>query len=301
MLLAFVLMTLAEPVSACNVCACSSMGNSLGILPQFRSHFIGLRQTNRTYRSSHPGTYINPEGFTMQNHYYNTELWGRYSPFKRIQMFGFIPFNTYLKYEKGVDARLQGLGDPSLIANYVLLNTPDSAGGNFKHALLLGGGVKLGLGAYNPLNEAGFQLGSGSHDALLNASYTLRYNNTGFLSEGFFRINGRNSAGYAYGDKLTGSARLFVLKRYGKMSFLPWAGAVFEHSAADRLKGKLQAYTGGNIQYASLGCDVFAGKFQLGCNTQIPLTQNLGGGLIREYGRLSMFLIYHISTAPKCK
>ncbi|MBP8240682.1 MAG: hypothetical protein KAX50_12000 [Saprospiraceae bacterium] len=44
-------------VLACDVCGCAVGGNYLGILPQFRRHFAGVRFQYRTFDSEHPNLF----------------------------------------------------------------------------------------------------------------------------------------------------------------------------------------------------------------------------------------------------
>lgn len=290
-----------DSISACNICACTSMGSNLGILPKFRSHFIGVRQTYRSFSSVHPVSILNPEGGESRETYYNSELWGRWSPLKRLQIFGFLPFNTFQRTEQGKQTQIQGLGDASLLATYIVLNTGDSAGKGLRHALLAGAGAKLSTGKYDPAQFAGFQLGSGANDALVNLSYTLRYKSVGIMGEGNYQVCGTNSSQYRYGNKASVSGRVFSMSTFRKTTFLPYAGLQSELSGTDRLNGRVQDYTGGKATYASLGADLYKGRFQLGASAHLPLRQTLGDGQITAYPRLQMMLVYHFRSKTNCE
>ena len=287
-------------IKACNVCSCTSMGNSIGILPQFKSHFIGIRETYRQFESVHPTSILSPIAIKSQERYYNTELWGRWYPNPNIQIFGFIPFNRFSKTENQVNTTIQGLGDISVLANYILLNTGDSSSNKFKQALSIGSGFKFASGRYNSAEFANFQLGTGSKDILFNASYTIRYQKLGVMSEFNYRLNGNNSSTYKFGNKLSINERFFYFLNLKKLALMAYSGYTFEKSNPDNLNKIKQSFTGGTARYFQVGMDAYKGKFQLGVSSIIPIQQNLGEGQIKEFPRIQINTIFYFNKKNKC-
>lgn len=287
-------------IKACNVCSCTSMGNSIGILPQFKSHFIGIRETYRQFESVHPVSILSPIATKSQERYYNSELWGRWYPHPKIQVFGFIPFNRFSKTENQVSTTIQGLGDISVLANYILLNTGDSSSNKFKQALSIGSGFKFASGRYNSSEFANFQLGTGSKDILFNASYTIRYQKLGVMSEFNYRLNGNNSSTYQFGNKLSINERFFYFLNLKKLALMAYSGYTFEKSNPDNLNKIKQSYTGGTARYFQVGMDAYKGKFQLGVSSIIPIQQNLGEGQIKEFPRIQINTIFYFNKKNKC-
>ncbi len=298
-ILCVILMSM-DTTTACNICSCTGMGNSLGILPRFQSHFIGVRQTYRSYQSTHPASILNPEGSVSNEKYYNSELWARWYPHRKLQVFAFLPYNVFNRKQQSEVKSLSGIGDISLQASYLLLNTGDSANATLKHAFLVGGGIKLPTGHYDKSENPVFQLGTGSRDILFNSSYTIRYKYMGLMCEGNYRLNGSNIDHYTFGNRLGIAAKAFYL--YGKSdnSLLPYAGLNYEQTGRDRLNNKAQDYTGSETAYLVFGTDVYRKQFQFGFNVQLPYMQNTGGGQIREFSRWQLSLIYHLKKKEKC-
>ena len=288
-------------INACNVCSCTSMGNSIGILPQFKSHFIGIRETYRRYESVHPTSILNPVSIKSRETYYNTEIWGRWYPHRKIQVFGFVPLNKFNKAEGQSNTAIQGLGDLSLLVNYVVFNTGDSSTNhNIKQALLIGAGLKLASGRFNSNEFANYQLGSGSTDYLVNASYTLRFKKMGLMSEFNHKSNGVNAFSYQFGNKTSLNERLFYFINKNRWACLLYSAYTFEKSQEDKQNRIKQSYTGGTAQYTQLGIDAYIGKFQIGASCMLPIQQNLGGGQIKEFPRFQINTIFYFNKKNKC-
>jgi hypothetical protein len=170
---------LLQPTLACDVCGCSLGGNYFGILPQFNKNFVGLRWSQAKFHSYIYGGAVLPAQYSNDT-YNKVELWGRYYVNEKLQVFGFIPYayNNMNGSDQVVSAH--GLGDVTLMANYLIINTGGDRTRLFKHSLMAGGGIKLPTGDFK-LEDKGkiinrnFQMGTGSVDFLISAVYTVRY------------------------------------------------------------------------------------------------------------------------------
>lgn len=299
-ILCCVLMMHSYVMNACDICGCSVLSGSPGILPKFRSHLIGFRESVRQFSNIHPPSIINPEGFKSYNHYYTHELWGRWFPHDKIQVFGSLPYNQFRLEENGNTKSLSGFGDASVLVNYLLLNTGDSSNKIFKHVLTLGMGAKFNTGEFDPSEIAGFQLGSGTKDYQAYLSYTTRVNQWGALSEINLRRMGSNPNNYDFGDKLFYAQKVFYWLKLGRNSALPHLGYMYENSGIDKLNGKKQDHTGGYAHLMGIGADFYVANFNLGFNVYKPIYQNIGEGVLNENPRLQLNLIYIINKKPSC-
>ncbi|MBL0740677.1 hypothetical protein JI741_05580 [Chryseolinea sp. Jin1] len=278
-MMVLILLSLAAscPARACDVCGCSLGGNYFGILPLYNKNFVGLRWSQAKFHS-----YIAPTQYLSAQQsndtYAKVELWGRYYLTKRIQLFAFVPYayNNMNGTDQAVSA--SGLGDISIMANYVVVNTGESKS-DFKHTLIAGGGVKLPTGKFD-LEDKGkiinrnFQLGTGSVDFNVNAVYTLRYKKTGINVETGYKINTRNSHEYLFGNQYRASAQLFYWQTAGAFSFLPHAGMNYEQAAMHKDGDIIQVNTGGSAWLGSGGVDIYINRFTLGVNYQKPVSQH---------------------------
>lgn len=277
----------AHVTMACDVCGCSLGGSYFGILPQFNKNFVGLRWSQARFHAymNHQSDYLKPE--TSNDTYQKLELWGRYYVNKRIQLFAFIPysFNSMKGTEQVVSSH--GLGDITLIGNYLLLNTGEDKTKKFKHTWMAGAGVKLPTGDSN-LEDKGvlvnpnFQLGTGSLDFLLSTVYTLRYQKAGLSVESGYKINTRNRNDYVFGNQFHASSQIFYWQNAGLFAFLPNAGVYFEQAAKHRDGTILQANTGGSSVQLMAGLETYVEGFTVGFTYKHPVNQHYNSDNIAD-------------------
>ncbi|WP_224997573.1 transporter [Cesiribacter sp. SM1] len=262
---------------------CTMGGSYLGILPQFNKHFVGLRYNTRSYTLTGTHTHMmdgmpHTHQVITEEQYSSMEAWGRFYPTRRIQLFAFVPYVMNSQSTNGSSIHQQGLGDISLMANYSLINTGDSASHTLKHTLQLGGGAKLPTGNYsatynNEVLPANMQAGSGSVDLILNALYTIRYKQTGLSSDFTYRFNGEGKNDYQFGNRYNGSTNLFYWHKAGAISLLPSAGLYFEKAQADSYHNQHKMQGGGGALFSNLGLNAYYKGFAVGATCQLPLAQ----------------------------
>lgn len=286
-MLAVLMLSMLRPAYACEVCGCSSGGNSLGILPQFNNHFVGLRYSYRQFHTIHPPSIIPGQtGQPSDEYFHSLEIWARFYPTKRLQVFAFVPFHFYS--QRSVfdgNASVNTIGDVSVLANYIIVKAPDSTDRKARHNLQAGFGIKMPTGRYdlrngNTLLNPNLQPGTGSWDFTFNVNYTVRWKAVGLNSEALYRLNTVNGNGYKFGDKFMLSCKAFYWKQWKKWSILPSAGPVYEYTFANTENNSRVDYTGGNLFSAHLGMDVYWNRFSIGISTQIPCWQDLSGGYV---------------------
>jgi len=299
-LLLCVLLIQTPTMNACNVCGGGAMSGSPGILPKFRTHFIGFRESVKTINIQHPASLLNPEVQKSSESFYSTELWGRWYPHQRLQVFGFVPYNHISRTIKNQSTQKSGLGDVSVLVNYLVLNSDDSSTSKFKQALLIGAGCKLNTGSFNATETAGFQTGSGTKDFQFYGSYTMRYQMYGLLNEASYRVMGVNPNAYQFGNRFNWSAKAFYWFKINELSCLPHIGYTYENAAADRLKSIQQSKTGAEIALIGSGVDLYYKNFSLGANYYHPIHQNINAGQVTESFRLQIHLIYNFKNLIKC-
>lgn len=289
--IAVALLAFTPVASACDACGCSIGGNYFGILPQFNRHFVGFRWSEQTFRSAHTRDAAQSGQFDSREHFRTVDVLGRFYPFRRLQMLVLAPYHDFHRTESGLRSHSQGFGDATLLGNYILINTGDSLSRKWQQTLTLGGGVKLPTGQHRLRNAEGellhanLQPGSGSTDFMLSATYTLRNGTWGLASDVFGRLNTTNRHGYHFGNRISGSAKIFYWEKWGRISLLPNLGVFVDHAEPNTEDRFIAKETGGNIALATLGLDVYMGGFSVGFTFQQPFIQQLGGGTVQADAR----------------
>lgn len=299
-LLLLVLIT-GQLLYACDICGAGAGSAYMGILPDFKKRFIGLRYQHNGV-SYHLGPGGEPTYLTTTERFNITELWGAANIGKRFRLAAFIPYNFIERTNQQENSRTQGLGDITVIGYYQLFNIQKT----FKtktlaQVLWIGGGVKSPTGKYNPeeknigqssLNT--FQLGTGSVDFSVNAMYDIRLQNLGFNINSAYKINTANKYDYRYGNKFTlnmlGYYRFAINE---KLAISPNSGVLFETASKDWKTKDIQVWeTGGHSLMGAIGTELNIGRMSLGANFQTPLAQSLGERKVKAKNRGMVHISY---------
>lgn len=271
----FILFSLAEGYG-CDICGCSSGNYFIGTFPQFRKHFIGVRYTFRSFQ-----THVASDATQFSRDFYQTtELWSGFNIGHKWQLLAFVPYNINKQSSDDGVKKSNGLGDISLIANYKIINTRngDRHGNMISQQLWIGGGIKIPTGKFavdanDLIPAANNQAGTGSLDYILNAMYTYHINEWGVNTNINYKIN-KNAEHYKFGNRLSSSAFIFHSISSSAATFSPNVGVLYENLRANELnKAKVQD-TGGNALLASAGMEINFAGMAIGCNAQLPMTQN---------------------------
>ena len=299
----FILMVcIPSLVSACDIYGCGVGSYYIGILPEFKKRFFGIR-----YQYKELTTHISPDGsysyLTTLEKYQTIEAWGAYNLGKRFRILGFIPFNINERTNQRLSSSQSGIGDIAAIGYYKLFAGSHSLPDNklLVHSLWIGAGVKIPTGHYDPEQKLGipgdqnnFQLGTGSTDFTMNAMYDLRIMDAGINVNGGYKINTVNRYGYQYGNKFT-----FNMLAYYKFNvknaftIAPNAGILYDHAAQDINKSYRVRESGGYSMMGTIGAEISYGKLGFGGNFQTPVSQHLAAGTVHAGNRIMM----HISIS----
>ncbi|MGZ5303025.1 MAG: hypothetical protein ACXWDO_02835 [Bacteroidia bacterium] len=266
-------------IYACDGCGPSSGCKYVGVLPNFRKNFVGIRWNDRAFETSPYEINSNELSKRTKDRYFSAEIWGRYFVTPKLQLIGLLPYAYHTRKEGEKLNTIQGLGDAVLLSNYMIYATPDSLEKAWTHVVQLGGGVKLPTGKYNHADNghvyhANFQLGSGSTDLLANAIYTLRYNKFGFRTDVGYKYNTTNASNYRFGNRISNNNSLFYWGAFdGDNAVVPQIGLYQEFAARDVSNGFFERNTGGTTRLLTFATDVYYSRFSLGVNYMMPLQQ----------------------------
>lgn len=289
---------------ACDICGCGVGSYYLGILPEFKKRFIGLR-----YQHKGLLTHISPDGsvsyMTNQETYQSVEAWGAWNIGSKFRVMGFIPVNFNERVNQGVHTYKSGLGDIAAIG-YVKLLDQQSTTANHKrlvHSLWVGGGIKLPTGDYDPTDENinnntqnTFQLGTGSVDFTLNTTYDIRLQDAGINTNLGYKMNTANTYGYTYGNKLTVNLLgYYKWNIQNKITLAPNTGILYENAGKDTQEsGKTVEESGGYSTMFTLGIECNMGKISFGGNFQSPIDQELAGNRVKAKDRIMVHVSFSL-------
>jgi hypothetical protein len=296
MIIGLLLLTVsAQCLKACDICGCGVGSYYIGILPDFKKRFLGLRYQYKTLR-----THIGPGGaisyLTTAETYQTAELWGGWNIGRRFRVLGFVPLNFNERDNQGAVKSKTGPGDIALIGYYQLLDKQSAAGSRLLvQSLWVGAGVKLPTGRYEPEEKRqnentpnNFQLGTGSTDFTLNAMYDIRLQDVGLNANISYKVNTDNRYAYRYGNKFTANLLAYYKIRIAQqLTLAPNAGALFETAKKDIVDGKFTAdVSGGYSLLATAGVEATWKSLSIGGNFQPPVSQELAAGRVKAGNRV---------------
>lgn len=294
LILLLLVLTTGQLLHACDICGAGTGSAYMGILPDFKKRFIGLRYQHNGVRY-HLGPGGSSTYLTTTERFNITELWGAANIGKRFRLAAFIPYNFIERTNQQENRHTQGLGDMTVIGYYQLFNSQKIYRiKTLSQSLWIGGGLKAPTGKYNPeeknigqssLNT--FQLGTGSFDFSLHTMYDIRLQNLGINVNAGYKINTANKYDYRYGNKLT----LNMLGYYrvainDKITISPNSGILYETASKDLKTKDIQVWeTGGHSLMGTIGAEVNIGNVSLGANFQTPVKQALGENKVKAKNR----------------
>lgn len=282
----------AQAAMACSICGSAATGAYPGVLPLYQKHFVGLRYSYRSFNTIHPPSIIpGMSGSKSSEVFQSVELMGRYVPVKRLQIFGFLAFQQLQQKTASGRSFQSGLGDATILAYYSILPARENKNKVWKHLLQMGAGVKLPTGRNTSISNeqeynASFQLGTGSTDALFSIIYSAKAKHFGFLNDATLSVNGKNRYGYKFGNKLSGTTRIFYTVNRCKGLWMFQTGIYGEYANADANNSAREYYTGSSLIMPMAGVDFYAKKWALGFNYRVPAWQNISSGYVKSNARL---------------
>jgi len=298
-LLLLALLLLSIQVAACDVCGGSLSASGIGLVPRYQSSFVGLRLQQRQFISrSHVHQNQVDEG--SRERYSSLEFMGKWALRKNIHLYAFVPLNHNERVQGQSTWRLSGMGDASLLLNYVVFNRPLQSN-RYRHLLQAGAGVKFPTGTCDAVRDQlmlnpNMQLGSGSWDGMMHLMYAGGVEKSGFQLEANYRYGTFNKLRYRFGNRLTAAAtvytRAFSRKR---IQFLPTAGCQYEMARPDCQVQEMVDLSGGQSWQAQTGLQVFANRMQVGLQGGFPVINSISEGHVKPTPRWSVQFLYMLT------
>lgn len=284
---------------ACDICGCAANAFSVGMLPNSKHHFVGLRTTMRWFESQPAPDGHGYRGISSQ-FFTSTELFGRYKIGKRFQAQAFIPY-VFNQKTDSITTNIQGIGDVVAMGNFVFIDNMDSLGRKVRHSGTIGIGVKAPTGQFFKLGfeEINMLPGTGSVDVLANVNYSVQFNNFGLQNESGFTYKTENKYKYRFGNALSISQLFFYRWEVNEdLKIIPQVGFNFMHNWKDRKNGVLSedTFNGGNVYNGQV--NLFVLYRNLGVNAQVfvPVSQQLNSGYVTQKVMFRFGVNYFINS-----
>ena len=272
--------------AACDVCGCNAVGASTSLLPQLNSSVIGVRYSYRKFDSEHPSNFENGGTKTKEN-FHTVDISGRYVATSRFHLSARIPFHYMTQTIEGQTSKVAGIGDISIMGQFLAINPEFCSGKTAKHQFRIGAGLKFPTGSIktkfnNEMLPITMQAGTGSLDILTSGIYTLRYKDWGLNAELGYRINTTNSDRYKFGNRISSTvSALYWLKLSENVTLLPTIGASMDWADENKQSGVWVRYTGGALVTGVVGADLMVKRVVLSARYNPIIWQQLSENYVK--------------------
>ncbi|MBP6625067.1 MAG: hypothetical protein KA198_07835 [Chitinophagaceae bacterium] len=298
-LLCFILTIGLKQSYGCDMCGCSAGASQAGLLPYLQHSFIGIRYQQQQFKTQGHTTATEYNTSSTEK-FYTGELWGRFVPFRRMQIIGLIPYQLNKQHQNNSTTSLNGIGDIQFVAISDILKSPPDNQKSISYLLQIGMGIKLPSGKSDYVKDGlmlhqNLQMGTGSIDFPLHLNGLIRHNKLGFQTEAQYRLNGKNKMHYAFGNQFNGNLKILYWKQAKKITILPGMGIQLDHRKADKQQDKPVDHTGGFGAYWQTSFDIYTKKSGFGVQFSKAIYQFYGEGLIENKFKLSTYYIYLIN------
>ena len=297
-LLLFLIFGICIAGRSCPICGCGGGNVYMGLLPDFRYQFIGLRFHTTQYHTQ----LINDPSQFSTNYYNTVELWGGVRLGKKIQLLAFVPYYMNKQVDDDGTTYTHGLGDITVMGQYQIFSSSKHLASHkiLTQQLWIGGGIKLPTGPFDlnvldsntTVADINAQIGTGSVDFLINGMYSLSIRNFGVSLTANYKLNTVNTEQYKYGNKFQSNLIAFYQFAGKGPTITPNLGLGYENVAVNQFSGKGVQYTGSRIMTAIAGVEFDFGKIGVGINGQLPLAQNFAEGQTKMKFNSMMHVTY---------
>ena len=287
LLIAFLIGLTSMPAYACDICGLGTSNYNPFLFPHLSKNYLSLNYLHRQY-------HIHADEGLVKEKITSIAISTQYSVTEKLQLVAIVPYQLNNQQNWYGSSNIKGLGDITLMGNYRLFM---HQGRSNTQTVVVGGGVELPTGNYTAIEskaieDQNFQLGTGSIDYLLNASYCLSYRKWVFSAIGSYKYNTQNKDNYRYGDVLTAGATAVYRKELKNFSVAPYVQLMNETQMEDANNHILQNHSGGSALFTGGGIDINTRKIAFGANYQFAAALNLSKGEIVAKPRLSAHISF---------
>jgi len=285
----FTLLLISFNSSACDVCGCAINPGMGDVIPGVFSNYFGIRSNVRHFQSEH-FSFLGEPPIHSDEWFHTTELYGRYSPIRRVQFFGFIPYNAVAKSEDNQNMVFtNGIGDVRFKVNTLLIDKIDTVQKSIFN-VFVGGTVKFATGRYDFINDESNSFrrtmlpGTGTIDYSIGTDIIYRKNNFGGMASFNYTWRGENDLKYNFGNVAFGQISGFYQLKRPTSSYMFEVGINSTHLEADydmRFKEK-QNYTEGWMVSPMMRITRFSEKWSVFVSANTAAFQDLAQGQVKQ-------------------
>ncbi|MEN3322712.1 hypothetical protein VP395_03170 [Mariniflexile soesokkakense] len=286
----------------CDLCGCSTSSGSSSFGTLGNVSFLGLRYIYQDFKSK-DGIFNNSPTSTERFNTY--QLWGRVPISENFSLNAIVPYQGLNREFNDRSEHRNGLGDMSIIGWYQIKfykkKTENEVGSDEEkelsaHRLNIGLGAKLPTGSFEEsladrINP-GFQVGTGSFDAVFSVMHTYSNNQIGINTTATYYLKTKNKNEYRFGNQFSYASNVYYNVPFEKSALSPFLGVSGDVYNSIKQFDETLKDTNGNIVNGTFGSEFMIDEFIIGANYTFPISQHLFGGNVTSNNRFTIYLNY---------
>lgn len=298
-----------QKAHACGVCGCSMSNFNPELMMTSGSHSIGLFSQARWYTAKlhNHGPGELGVGYSQYRQLQsNFELRGSVYATKRLSFMAILPLSHNVLWREGEQVeRHTGLGDATIMANYLLLSEGKRLKNKGYQQRLVGGvGVKLPTGKFREMGyedevTPSMQNGTGSVDFLFLAGYFVNFSRFAISSNFNYKVNTKNADDFRFANSLNAELRGMYIKKFAKATLAPALGMRLEHAGYVKEDGFYDLQTGGSLLFGLAGVEVYHKNMSFSATYVQPVWDQLNGEQFRPVAGLQAGFKYSFQQKMK--
>lgn len=287
---------------ACDVCGCAVSGTNGDVIPGIFSNYIGLGSSLRSFSSTHLTLFDNEVPIQSTENFGLVNIHGRYSPFRRLQIYGNLPISSVQKKEENEIRYTSGLSDASIRTNYLVVDKKKDSTLSFFN-VFVGATLKMPTGRHEFKKGEKYYFhrnmlpGSGTFDVGLHLDAIYRKKSNGIALYGTKLFRGQLNDEYDFGDFYHSRFSAFHFFEFKKSSLMLDVGADFTLYEQDlNLRSNtIEEFTGGWMLSPTLRINYNTEKVIFSATALRPIAQQLANNQVTNNYSIQLNVIYIIN------
>lgn len=288
---------------ACDVCGGAISSANGDVIPGIFSNYIGIGASLRSFSSTHLTLFDSEVPLNTFEHFSVMNLHGRYSPKRRLQIYGNMPVSIVRKMENHEIRYSSGLSDASFRLNYLAIDEKNDSISSFIN-LLVGSTIKIPTGRFefNEDEEYYFHRnmlpGTGTFDFGFHLDLLYRKKSVGAAFYGTTIFRGKRRGDYNFGNFYHARLSAFNVIELTKYSLMLDLGIDFSMYEQDvNLRSNtFEVYTGGWMLSPTLRVNYNREKFIFSATAQRPIAQELADKQVLNNYTIQLNIIYLLNS-----
>jgi hypothetical protein len=288
---------MAQVVFACDICGCANP-MIFGLNDFENQSYIGLKHQLRSYQTTHPAIFNLPCEVSNER-FYSVDILAKWAFKKNWNVAVHLPYRLNRQIGKIDTLKVKGWSDVALFLGYSYSILHERS----KSTYAINGGVKFPTGKYqkNSTILRNMQVGTGSFDFLIQASYSCEMNRFKSQIQPQYLIKTSNSEGFKFGNVSSwiSTSWISILRKSNPLKLIVRGEFYDFQKDITKFKSVAETYNSGKILAIGGGIQWSFKKWSAQAISTHPVFQTIGKGNIKQLTSLQIAVAYSFKNEKK--